>query len=270
VLDLCLNGPEEKLAETQYCQPVMFIAGLAGVEVMRKSKAPEVENPLCVAGLSLGEYTALACAEVLSFEDALTLVKLRALAMQEAANLKPQAMCSVAGLDMKILDKLCAEAIEAQGGGKICQIANHLFPAGFTCAGDTDCIDKLCVLAKDARALQARVIKAGGAFHTPCMQPAQEKLEAAIDQVFSKMQPPKFHVYFNITGQKVARGTDPKQFVHLMKEQLTRPVLWEQTIKAMISDGCQEFYECGPNKQLTAMMKRIDANAFKRMAQMPV
>ncbi|CAE8587725.1 unnamed protein product, partial [Polarella glacialis] len=135
LLELCLNGPEEKLAETRYCQPAMFVGGLAGVAKLRVERAEAVERPTCVAGLSLGEYTALCAAGVLSFEDGLTLVKLRGEAMGEAAKVGKQAMLSVAGLEQSVLDKLCSEAEKKEGPGGVCKIANALFPKGFSCAG---------------------------------------------------------------------------------------------------------------------------------------
>merc|ERR1712014_2098 len=114
------------------------------------------------------------------------------------------------------------------------------------------------------RALQARVIKAGGAFHTPMMAPAADELAAAIDACKDKMQPPRCAIYFNVNAKKVPPGTDPSEFCELMKKQLVSEVLWENTMKQMIMDGVKDFYECGPMKQLQSMMKRIDQDAFKR------
>jgi len=270
--ELCLNGPEAKLQETKYCQPAMFVAGLCAVEVMRDQKRETVERCQAVAGLSLGEYTALCAAGVLNFEDALTLVKLRAEAMQSATEQTAQCMCSVAGLDRPTLEKLCKQARTEDKSVKepVCQIANVLFPAGFTCAGTKSTIDKLCTLAQKARALQAKVIKTGGAFHCPLMQPAADKLGQALDEALPKMQPPRCCVYFNITGKRVLPGTDPSTFIGLIKQQLTSEVLWEQTIKQMIMDQVKDFYECGPLKQLKSMLKRIDQDAFKRTENISV
>merc|ERR1712232_102988 len=233
VKEMCLKGPEDKLSETKFCQPAMFIAGMAAVEVMRESKKDVVERPQAVAGLSLGEYTAICAAGVLDFPEALKLVKMRAEAMQSATEAVPQCMCSVAGLDRPTFDKLCE-------------------------------------LATKARALQARVIKAGGAFHTPLMKPAQEELSKAIDKALPKMRPPRCSIYFNLTGKKVAPGSDPKEFVDLMKKQLTSEVLWEPTVKQMIMDQVKDFYEVGPLKQIKSMIKRIDQDAFKRTENISV
>jgi len=272
--ELVLNGPEDKLSETRFCQPAMFVACMAGLEMMKQDATQKeaVERPQAVAGLSLGEYPALCCAGVLSFEDCLELVKTRGEAMQKATDLKPQSMCSVAGLDSPVLEKLCKQAIaeDAKTKEPVCQIANLLFPSGFTVAGTKDTIDRLCVLAKGARALQARVIKAGGAFHTPLMNPAQTELSAAIDKLLGKMEPPRCAIYFNVHGKKTSAGTAPSEFAPFMKQQLTQSVLWEPTMKQMIMDGVKDFYEVGPLKQLKSMLKRIDQDAFKRTENIPV
>eukprot|EP00930_Biecheleria_cincta_P022429 TRINITY_DN1636_c0_g1_i1.p1 TRINITY_DN1636_c0_g1~~TRINITY_DN1636_c0_g1_i1.p1 ORF type:complete len:561 (-),score=137.62 TRINITY_DN1636_c0_g1_i1:60-1742(-) len=270
--DLCLNGPEAKLAETKYCQPVMFVAGMAGVELMKQTRREMVERVQAVAGLSLGEYTAICAAGVLDFEDCLKLVKLRAEAMQKATDLRPQSMASVAGLDRNTLERLCREAKEADQSveSPVCQIANVLFPAGFTCGGTKSTVDKLCELATKARALQARPIKTGGGFHTSLMAPAEDELSKALDEALPKMKPPRCAVYFNITGKKVAPGTNPKEFIDLMKKQLTSEVLWEQTIKQMVFDQVKDFFEVGPLKQLKSMIKRIDQDAFKRTENISV
>merc|ERR1711879_752993 len=200
------------------------------------------------------------------------LVKMRAEAMQSATELTPQCMCSVAGLDRPTLEKLCKEAKANDKNTKepVCQISNVLFPAGFTVAGTKGTIDELCKLATAARALQARVIKAGGAFHTPLMKPAEEELSKAIDAAGPKMQPPRCAIYFNMTGKKMAAGSDPSEFIDLMKKQLTNEVLWEPSVKQMIMDGVKDFYEVGPLKQLKSMIKRIDQDAFKRTENISV
>lgn len=272
VRELCLEGPEEQLSQTRYCQPCMFIAGMAGLEIMRDSKNEAVDRPQAVAGLSLGEYTALCAAGVLSFEDALRLVKVRAEAMQEATEVQPQCMCSVAGLDKPTVQDLCKKAIEQDKETKdpVCQIANNLFPGGFVCAGTTKTVEKLTELALEKRAMQARVIKAGGAFHTPLMKPAEEELKRAVDSAKSRMNPPRCAVYFNVTGKKVSAGTDPAEFVDLMKRQLTSEVQWEPSVRQMVMDGVKDFYEVGPLKQIKAMIKRIDQDAFKRTENIAV
>jgi len=277
--DICLNGPEATISATRYCQPLMYIAGLVAREVLKETKPEVYERPMAVAGLSLGEYCAIVAAGVMTFEDGLRLVQIRADAMQKAVELVPQTMCSVAGLDRAKIDRLCEEARkyeneEAGKQGKTadaeCKVANLLFPSGFTCGGTKMAVDKLCELAMKAKALQARVIKAGGAFHTRLMMPAQEELAKAIDEIADRMQPPTSAIYFNVTGKRVPAGADPATFIELMKMQLTNEVLWEPSIKAMIMDGAKDFFECGPLKQIKSMIKRIDADAFKRTENISV
>lgn len=270
LLDLCLTGPEEKLAETKYCQPAMFVGGLAGVCKLRSEKGEVADSPRCVAGLSLGEYTALCAAGVLSFEDGLRLVKLRGEAMQEAAQVGKQAMLSVAGLDQDVLEKCCQEAEKKEGKGAVCRIANALFPKGFSCAGTESAVNELKNLAEKKGALQAKLLKTGGAFHTSLMQPAQERLQKALEEVYPSMQPPSCAVYMNVTGKPLAPGTDPKEILELLKKQLVSPVLWSTSVQAMIKDGITEFYECGPQKQIKAMMKRIDNKVWNKTTSMEI
>jgi len=263
LLDLCLNGPEEKLGQTQFCQPAMFVGGLAGVAKLRSSNPEKVARAQCVAGLSLGEYTALCAAGVLSFEDGLRLVKLRGEAMQEAAQIGKQLMISIVGLDRSVLDGLCAQAAAKEGSGAVCTVANALFPKAFSCAGTENAMQELKQLAESKGALQAKVLKTGGAFHTSLMQPAQEKLKKALDDVAPSMQPPRCAVYMNVTGEPLQAGSDPKVITELLNRQLVSPVLWSPSVTRMIEDKVTEFFECGPQKQIKAMMKRIDNAVWK-------
>merc|ERR1712032_1292155 len=201
---------------------------------------------------SLGEYTALCAAGVMTFEDGLKLVKLRGEAMQEAAGACKQAMLSVAGLEKKILEPLCRECQAAEKDG-VCQIANSLFPGGYSVGGT-----------------EAKILKTGGAFHTKLMKPAQDKLSAAIDETLPNMKSPKHTVWMNAVAEPVRPGCDLNDVVQNMKTQLTSTVEWETSVKEMIAEGCDEFYECGPMKQMKAMMKRIDVKMWKNMNNIEV
>jgi len=258
MLNLCLNGPETKLATTVCGQPAMFIAGLAGVEKLRQEREEAVTRAQVLAGLSLGEYTALCVAGVFTFEDGLKLVKARGEFMQEAANAIRQLTLSVAGLEKPKLLELCAQAAKQEGSGAVCQIANELFPKGFSIAGTEASITTLKDLTEKAGALQAKVIQMPGGFHTPLMKPAAEKLAKVLEEMLPNMQPPKTTVYMNVNAAPMRPGTNPKEIVELLKAQLTQPVLWEACVRAMIKEGVTEFYEVGPMKQIKAMMKRID------------
>jgi [acyl-carrier-protein] S-malonyltransferase len=262
IQDVCFKGPEEKLEETRHCQPAMFIAGLAGLAKLKMERPEAAEQFQVTAGLSLGEYTALCAAGVFSFKDGLKLVMKRGQYMQEAAQMGRQAMVSVAGIDKVKLDSLCKEAEQAEGAGAVCKIANELFPKGFSCAGTEVAITKLRDLAEKSGALQAKVLKTSGGFHTVLMAPAKDKLGKELDAMLPRMSPPRQTVYMNATAQPIAPGTPPAQIVELLKQQLTSPVLWEPSVRAMIKAGVTEFYEVGPMKQIKAMMKRIDSKIW--------
>merc|ERR1712032_1577168 len=269
ILDICLNGPEEKLEETKYCQPAMFIAGLAGVEKLRGERPEAVNQASVMAGLSLGEYTALVAAGVLSFEDGLKLVKLRGEAMQDAASASKQLMLSVAGLEEAKLKPLCEAAAKKEGPSGVCSISNSLFPGGYSCGGTEKAVNFLKEMAEKEGALQAKVLKTGGAFHTALMQPAQDRLSAALDEALPNMKSPMHTIYMNATAQP-RPGCDPKDIVVNCKKQLTSSVRWEASVKEMIKEGISEMYEVGPMKQIKAMVKRIDQPMWKNTKNIEV
>merc|ERR1712176_73844 len=217
-----------------------------------------------------GEYTALCAAGVFSFEDGLKLVQLRGQAMQEAAGMSKQAMLSVAGLDKPKLVEFCKKAAAEEGGSAVCQIANELFPKGYSCAGTEVAVHALKRMAEAGGALQCRLLKTSGGFHTSLMAPARDQLSKALDETLPRMSPPRHTVYMNTTAMPLQPGTDPTVIVDLLKEQMTSPVLWEGSMRAMLKAGLKEFYEVGPMKQIKAMMKRIDAKAWNTTTCMDV
>eukprot|EP00747_Dinoflagellata_sp_TGD_P211064 gnl/TRDRNA2_/TRDRNA2_84269_c0_seq1.p1 gnl/TRDRNA2_/TRDRNA2_84269_c0~~gnl/TRDRNA2_/TRDRNA2_84269_c0_seq1.p1 ORF type:complete len:508 (-),score=156.72 gnl/TRDRNA2_/TRDRNA2_84269_c0_seq1:231-1754(-) len=264
LLELCLKGPESKLEETEFCQPAMYVAGCAAVEKLRAEQGDErVDRCQALAGLSLGEYTALHIAGVFDFETGLKLVQLRGKEMQKAAKASEQSMLSVAGLEFDVLDKLCKDCCQA---GEVCKIANFLFPAGFTCAGNKASIQKLMAKAKETEGvLQAKTLKTSGGFHTDLMKPAKDELVKYLKSIEGSMKGPRCDVYMNVTAKKITPATKPSEIIDMLGDQLINCVQWEPSMKAMIKDGVTEFYECGPMKQLTAMMKRIDPAVHKNM-----
>jgi len=268
ILEIMLNGPEEKLEETRYCQPAMYIAGLAAVEQLKTEDPLAVSDCMAMAGLSLGEYTALTVAGVFDFETGLKLVKERGEAMDFEAT-KPggpkQGMLSVAGLEEDTLSDLCKEVTAATKGAQVCQIANHLFPRGYSVSGDREAIEQLEEKANEAGALQAKILKTSGAFHTPMMVGAKDHLVSQLQAHKSSMNPPRCTVYMNVTSEPIGPSTSPDEIIRMLGEQLVSPVLWRQSMEAAIRDGCKEFYELGPSKQLKAMMKRIDPSIMEKM-----
>jgi len=273
ILKLCLEGPEEKLEDTKFCQPAMFLANCCALEKLRLEKPEIVERASATAGLSLGEYNALWFAGVINFGDCLRIVRVRADAMSEESKRVPQAMISVAGLDMDVLEGLCAQAARtaeaAEGRSMVCCIANHLFPKGYTCSGDKAAIEELIALAQQSGALQARLLKTSGAFHTKLMEPAGMKLLRSLRAKVTDMNFPKVDMYMNVRGAAQRKGTDPRELNYDLAAQIAQPVLWQQCIEEMIKNGITEFYECGPMKQLKAMMKRISQEAWEHTSSVP-
>eukprot|EP00435_Cladocopium_sp_Y103_P055606 s1989_g18.t1 len=274
LLDLCLNGPEDKLEETKFCQPAMFLANCCALEKLRLEKPEVVERCSATAGLSLGEYNAICFSGMLSFEECLKVVRVRADAMQEESLRSPQAMISVAGLDLAVLESLCEKAARQAGSQgereAVCKVANHLFPKGYTCSGDKSAVELLKGLCEKEGALQARYLKTSGAFHTSLMEPAGVKLLKALRVRVTEMNFPRVDVYMNVRGAPQKAGTDPREINYDLAEQVASPVLWQASIQEMMKNGITEFYECGPMKQLKAMMKRISQEAWERTTNVSV
>lgn len=266
MLKLCLEGPEETLAQTKFCQPAMYVAGLAALEHFKLNSPEKVERCMAMAGLSLGEYTALTAAGVFDFETGLRLVQARGDAMEAEASRagdSAQAMLSVAGLEIDIVEKFCEEFAEPT---VVCQVANYLFPKGVTVAGHRTAIEQLKEKLVAAGALQVTILKVSGAFHTPLMEGARIAFARALQAIECKMQPPRCSVYMNVNAQPIGPHTPVSEIVALLGQQLVSPVQWENSIRRAIDDGCSEFVECGPNKQLKSMMKRINLPMHNCMA----
>lgn len=261
LLKICREGPESKLAQTRYSQPALYVADLCAVELLRKHAPGKVECCQAVAGMDVGEYAALAVAGVLDFETGLALVKLRAESIYEAAQTKAQAMLSVAGLDQQVLERLCEESAR-EDSSDVCQVSSILFPSGYAVSGTQAAIDRLFKRVQDDTACMQAKVQAPVGFHSPLMQPAKEKLLEALKVAHKKMKPPRCDIYMNAVGKRVPAGTRPKDVADLLAAQMTNCVQWESSVKAMIRDGNKEFFECGPMKQLKAIMKRIDQDAW--------
>jgi len=274
LLDLCLKGSPEKLKQTEFCQPALFVAGLAAVEQLRETSPDKAQNIKAVAGFSLGEVTALVASGALGFQDGLKFVNLRAKAMNGAANAGgKQLMVSCVGLTK---DKLNALIMEAKGqlaedveedkkDTVILQIANELFSTGFSVSGSEDAVNKLAEAVKESGAM-ANILPTGGAFHSPFMQPAVKPLTEAVDEFSHHLQQAHCDIYSNVTAKPYEvneEGLITENFINLLPRQIVSPVLWSTLIDQMIQDGVTEFIECGPGKQLKSMMRRINMEKFK-------
>ena len=248
LLGLCLEGPAEKLNATVHSQPALYVAGLAALERLKQSDPAIVTSCQVAAGLSLGEYTALAFAGVLSFENGLKVVAERGAAMQDAAEASPSGMVSVLGLEVERIEELCNEV--RQDG--TLQIANLLCPGNTVVSGDKAACERLTAAADAAGAMKVIPLAVAGAFHTALMQPAVERLTAALADV--EMQPPRVPVLSNVDAQP---HSDPGEIRELLIKQVVSPVLWEATIRRMLSEGATPFYEIGPGRVLRGLLKRI-------------
>jgi [acyl-carrier-protein] S-malonyltransferase len=247
--EACWNGPKSRLDSTVISQPALYVASLAALETLRQDEPAAAGKCVAAAGLSLGEYTALTFAEALSFTDGLRVVKARGEAMQAAADATPGGMVSILALnEMAAIEEICAAA---SASGPI-RIANLLCPGNTVVSGSVaacDAVEKL-VEAKNGRTLRLAV---AGAFHTPLMKPADEALAAALAGV--TIHPPRVPVWSNVDAKP---HTDPEEIRGLLVRQVVEPVLWEQTIRGLLADGCDRFYEIGPGRVLNGLLKRVN------------
>lgn len=258
LVDLCAKGPQEKLDTTLYSQPAIFVCSLAAMEIAKKDAPEMLKKIKTAAGFSLGEYSALVFGGGLSFEDGLKVVKARAEAMDAAAKSAKSGMASIGGIADDKLQQCLDEAATAVGSGKA-YIANYMFPEGRTCTGDLKVLETACELCTAAGAKNAKMLNVSGAFHSPYMESAGAALGAVLDASDIKM--PTIKVYSNVTGKPYTSAAEIKA---LLKRQLLEPVRWEQAALDMIKMGHAQYVEPGPGKQLKAMMRRIDQDAWTK------
>ena len=232
----------EALTETCVTQPAIFLHSTILSEVMANRFQPEM-----VSGHSLGEFSALVASGVLSFNDGLSLVKERAMAMQSACDKFPGTMAAILGLEDKVVESVCKDTTG------VVIAANYNCPGQIVISGSIEAIDNACISLKEAGAKRALVLPVGGAFHSPLMEPAKERLASVIENTI--FEQPKCAVYQNVCATGVI---DANELKANLIAQLTAPVLWTQTIKKMISDGATHFTEVGPGKVLQGLIKKID------------
>jgi [acyl-carrier-protein] S-malonyltransferase len=248
LLDVCAKGPKERLDSTVVSQPAIYVASLAALESLR-AQSPDIEKEcVATAGLSLGEYTALAFASVLTFADGLRLVKTRGEAMQAAADATPSGMVSVLLLSVDKVEELC---VRARSAGTI-QIANLLCPGNTVVSGVKAACDEIEKLAAEAGAKTVR-LPVAGAFHTDIMKPADQTLAAALDK--ATLRPARIPVWSNVDARP---HTDPAEVRDLLVRQVLQPVQWETTLRGLLALGVEKFYEIGPQRVLAGLLKRVD------------
>lgn len=241
ILSIMFDGTDEELKKTEVTQPAIFIHSVAALKAVNGLGAE------MVAGHSLGEFSALVANGVLSFEDGLKLVAQRAKAMQEACNANPSSMAAILGLEDATVEEICAQV------DGVVVPANYNCPGQLVISGETAAVEKACERMKEAGAKRALLLPVNGAFHSPLMMSAQEKLAEAIEN--TKFRKATIPVYQNITTTAVS---DPEEIKQNLIKQLTGPVKWTQSVQNMIKDGAQTFIEVGPGKTLQGLIKKIN------------
>lgn len=240
ITDIMFEGTAEELKETKVTQPAVFLHSVILAKVLDV-------KPDMVAGHSLGEFSALVVNGALSFEDGLKLVSQRALAMQEACEITPSTMAAVLNLEDKVVEDICA-SIDG-----IVVAANYNCPGQLVISGELKAVEEACEKMKEAGAKRALILPVGGAFHSPMMEPAREKLAAAIEA--TTFSTPTCPVYQNVTANAV---TDPTEIKKNLIAQLTGAVRWTQSVQQMIADGATSFTEVGPGKVLVGLVNKIN------------
>lgn len=244
ITDLMFAGTDEDLRQTKVTQPAIFLHSV----ILAKSLGDEF-RPDMVAGHSLGEFSALVSAGAMNFADGLKLVAARAHAMQRACELKPSTMAAVLALPDETVEAVCAEV----PGTVVC--ANYNCPGQIVISGEIESIDAACEKLLAAGAKRALKLKVGGAFHSPCMEPARAELAEAI--AATEIHVPVCPVFQNVDALP---HTDPAEIKANLIAQLTAPVRWTQTVRNMIATGATEFVELGPGKVLQGLVSKIDRN----------
>jgi [acyl-carrier-protein] S-malonyltransferase len=247
---VCFEGPAVALEATDVSQPAIFVASLAALESLKASDPAVVEACAGAAGLSLGEYTALVFAGALDFDAGLEVVRRRGQAMQAASLASPSGMTSVLGLDEAKVDELCGRVAPH---GRIWK-ANMLGPGNIAVSGEAAALDAVEPIATELGAMRVIRVPVAGAFHTPLMKPADEQLAEVLAQV--DIRSPRIPVYSNVNA--VPHSYEPHGIRLTLAVQVTRGVRWEESMRRMLADGFDTFYEFGPGRVLTALLKRID------------
>ncbi len=244
ITDIMFEGTAEDLKQTKVTQPAVFLHSVITALVMGEDCKPEM-----VAGHSLGEFSALVVAKAISFEDGLKLVAARAMAMQKACEINPSTMAAVLGLADDKVEEICA-ATEG-----IVVAANYNCPGQLVISGTNEAVDTASVAMKEAGAKRCLKLSVGGAFHSPCMEPARVELEVAIQS--TQYSTPICPVYQNVDAKPY---TNPEDIKRNSIAQLTGAVRWTQTVQNMVADGATYFKELGPGNVLQGLIKKIDSS----------
>jgi [acyl-carrier-protein] S-malonyltransferase len=247
---LCAEGPADKLTRTDVCQPAILATSAACLAAGQEQGRLDLNQVVAALGLSLGEYTALYAAGVLTLEDALKLVHLRGTAMQDASDDPPSSMTSILGASREDAEAICLAATE---GGGVCVVANLNAPGQVVISGDKQSLDRAEAIAAERGFRRAIRLAVAGAFHSPLMEPARARLEEAI--AGCEFKTALFNVYGNVDA---APTTDPDKLRSNLMQQLTQPVLFADSIRRAMDDGVSSFVELSPGRVLTGLVKKAD------------
>ena len=239
---IMFEGSDEELKQTNVTQPAIFIHSTILAACLGNDFKPE-----SVAGHSLGEFSALVANKTLSFEDGLSLVHKRALAMQKACELAPSTMAAILGLEDHVVEEVCA------GISGVVVPANYNCPGQLVISGSVEAVELACAKLLETGAKRALILQVGGAFHSPLMEPAREQLAAAIEA--TTFNTPMCPIYQNVSAEAVS---NPELIKENLILQLTAPVKWTQIMNNMMRDGLTEVVEVGPGKVLQGLFKKID------------
>jgi [acyl-carrier-protein] S-malonyltransferase len=250
---LCFDGPQVKLDATAVSQPAIFVTSAAMLEVLKTRPSMANAKPDVTAGLSLGEYTALYAAGVMSFDDGVRLVAERGRAMQAAADASKGSMVSIIGLDDEKVRQICLDAAQ----GELLVPANFNCPAQIVVSGTVAACDRAAKLAEERGAMKAVKLAVAGAFHSAMMKPAADALATALRKA-NLVSPSSPKVIANITADYYK---DAAEIASGLTRQLVEPILWQKCMEKLLADGVESFYEIGPGRVLSGLMRRINRKA---------
>jgi [acyl-carrier-protein] S-malonyltransferase len=250
---LASEGPEEELSATARTQPALLTAGVA---TWRSWRARGGAEPAIVCGHSLGEFTALTCAESLEFRAAVGLVRFRGEVMQEAVPAGAGAMAAILGLDDAQVEAACREASAAGGAGSVVEAANFNSPGQVVIAGETAAVARAIEAARGRGARRAVLLPVSVPSHSTLMRGAAERLRGRLSAV--SLKPPRIPY---VSAVDAGAHTEPAEIRDLLVRQLSSPVRWTDTVRALIDSGVEEIIECGPGRVLTGLNRRIERRA---------
>ena len=245
---LCFEGPIEELTKTNNSQPAILTVTIAAYEAYKTALPAEAEKLQCVAGLSLGEYSALVAADAIDFDEAVYLVRQRGEFMEEESRKRPGKMASIIGLDLALVKEVCAESRT--------EIANINSPGQIVIAGGPAEMEQAVKIAESKGAKRAVMLEVSGAFHSSFMSPVSSMLAKEFYGVL--LRPPLVPVVCNVTGKA---SNNPEELKKNLIQQVSASVLWEDSMRSILASGVTDFIEFGPGKVLKGLMRRIDEKA---------